>query len=47
MLLFFPGTLANPLFIAFLVTQVLILALCYFMPWDRLPYASFLANPVP
>jgi two-component system phosphate regulon sensor histidine kinase PhoR len=45
MLLFFPGTLAHPLFIAFLVTQVLILFLCYFTPWDRLPYASFLAVP--
>ena len=44
-LLFFPVTLANPLFIAFLVTQVLILALCYFMPWERLPYASFLGIP--
>lgn len=44
-LLFFPGTFTDPLFIAFLVTQVLILALCYFTPWDRLPYASFLAIP--
>ena len=45
MLMFFPGTLANPLFIAFMVTQVLILGLCYFIPWDRLPYPSFLAIP--
>lgn len=45
MLMFFPGTLANPLFIAFLVTQPLILALCYAVPWDRLPFASFLVIP--
>ncbi|MDQ0076964.1 sensor histidine kinase [Arthrobacter oryzae] len=45
MLLFFPGTLTNALFIAFLVTQVLILALCYLTPWDRLPYPSFLVIP--
>lgn len=45
MLMFFPGTLANPLFIAFLVMQVLILALCYAVPWDRLPFASFLVIP--
>ena len=45
MLMFFPGTLANPLFIAFMLTQVLILGVCYFTPWHRLPYASFLAIP--
>jgi two-component system phosphate regulon sensor histidine kinase PhoR len=45
MLMFFPETLANPLFIAFLVMQVLILALCYAVPWDRLPFASFLVIP--
>lgn len=46
MLMFFPGTLGNPLFIAFLATQVLILALCYLIPWHRLPFASFLVIPV-
>lgn len=46
MLLFFPGTLGNPLFIAFLATQVLILALCFFIPWHRLPFASFLVIPL-
>lgn len=45
MLMFFPGTLANPLFIAFLVMQVVILALCYAVHWDRLPFASFLVIP--
>ncbi|MFF1384536.1 sensor histidine kinase [Arthrobacter sp. NPDC058288] len=46
MLMFFPGTLGNPLFIAFLATQVLILALCFLVPWHRLPFASFLVIPV-
>lgn len=46
MLLFFPVTLGNPLFLAFLATQVLILALCYFTPWDRLPFTSFLVIPI-
>ncbi|MBT2596101.1 cell wall metabolism sensor histidine kinase WalK [Arthrobacter sp. ISL-72] len=45
-LLFFPGTLANPLYIAFLATQALLLALCFLVPWDRLPYPSFLVIPL-
>lgn len=45
-LLFFPGTLENPMFMAFLVTQVLLLALCYLTPWDRLPFGTFLVIPV-
>lgn len=46
MLLFFPVTLGNPLFLAFLATQVLILVLCYFTPWEKLPFTSFLVIPV-
>ena len=46
MLLFFPGTLSNPLYIAFLATQALLLALCFLVPWDRLPYPSFLVIPL-
>ena len=45
MLLFFPGTLGNPLFVAFLVSQIVILALCYLTPWERLPFGSFLVIP--
>ena len=46
MLLFFPGTLSNPLYIAFLASQALLLALCFLVPWDRLPYPSFLVIPL-
>ena len=46
MLLFFPGTLGNPLFVAFLVSQIVILALCYLTPWERLPFGSYLVIPV-
>ena len=46
MLLFFPGTLSNPLYFAFLATQALLLALCFLVPWDRLPYPSFLVIPL-
>lgn len=45
-LAFFPETLTNPLFISFLVSQVVILIACYAIPWDRLPYPSFLVIPV-
>ena len=45
-LAFFPETLTNPLFISFLLSQVVILALCYAVPWDRLPYPSFLVIPL-
>ncbi|MEE9097385.1 sensor histidine kinase [Pseudarthrobacter phenanthrenivorans] len=43
---FFPDTMNNPLFVAFLVSQLAIMALCYAIPWDRLPYTSFLAIPL-
>lgn len=43
---FFPGTMDNPLFVAFLVSQLVIMALCYVVPWDRLPYTSFLVIPL-
>jgi signal transduction histidine kinase len=45
-LLFFPGTLGNPVFLAFLGSQVLILALCYLIPWHNLPFGSFLVIPI-
>jgi two-component system phosphate regulon sensor histidine kinase PhoR len=43
---FFPGTMDNPIFVAFLVSQLAIMAVCYLVPWDRLPYTSFLAIPL-
>jgi signal transduction histidine kinase len=43
---FFPGTMDNPLFVAFLVSQLAIMALCFLVPWDRLPYTSFLVIPL-
>ncbi|WLQ04937.1 sensor histidine kinase [Arthrobacter oryzae] len=46
MLLFFPVTLGNPLFVAFLASQVVILGMCYLTPWERLPFGSFLVIPV-
>jgi signal transduction histidine kinase len=46
MLLFFTETLGNPLFLAFLATQVLILILCFAVPWERLPFESFLVIPL-
>jgi signal transduction histidine kinase len=36
----------NPLFVAFLVSQLAIMALCFLVPWDRLPYTSFLVIPL-
>ena len=45
-LAFFPETLLNPLFISFLLSQAVILILCYAVPWHRLPYPSFLAVPL-
>ncbi|MFE4198358.1 sensor histidine kinase [Paenarthrobacter sp. NPDC056912] len=44
--LFFPATLENPLFLIFLLSQALLLALCIIVPWHRLPFASFLAIPI-
>ncbi|HEY8752239.1 MAG TPA: PAS domain-containing sensor histidine kinase, partial [Arthrobacter sp.] len=43
---FFPETMDTPLFIAFLLSQLGIMALCYVVPWDRLPYTSFLVIPL-
>jgi len=43
---FFPETMNNALFIAFLVSQLAIMALCYLVPWRRLPYTSFLIIPL-
>jgi len=45
-LAFFPETLLNPLFISFLLSQAVILTLCYAVPWHRLPYPSFLVVPL-
>ena len=43
---FFPGTMENVLFGSFVISQLLIMALCYLVPWDRLPYTSFLIIPL-
>ena len=43
---FFPGTMEQPLFIAFLVSQLALMVLCYVVPWERLPYTSFLIIPL-
>jgi signal transduction histidine kinase len=43
---FFPATMNNPLFVAFLVSQAAIMGLCYLVPWERLPYTSFLILPL-
>jgi two-component system phosphate regulon sensor histidine kinase PhoR len=43
---FFPGTMNNPLFVAFLGSQLAIMALCFLVPWDRLPYTTFLVIPL-
>jgi signal transduction histidine kinase len=45
-LAFFPETLQNPLFLSFLFSQAVLLILCYAVPWERLPYPSFLAIPL-
>ncbi|MDQ0802336.1 ATP-binding protein [Arthrobacter sp. SLBN-112] len=43
---FFPDTMDDPLFVTFLISQLVLMGLCYAVPWDRLPYTSFLAIPV-
>ncbi|WP_411375652.1 sensor histidine kinase [Arthrobacter sp. MPF02] len=43
---FFPGTVTNPLFAVFVISQLVIMALCYVIPWERLPYTSFLVIPL-
>lgn len=45
-LLFFPETLGNPLFLTFLATQALLLILCFAVPWERLPFETFLVIPL-
>ncbi|WP_084110694.1 sensor histidine kinase [Arthrobacter cupressi] len=45
-LLFFPDTLDNPLFRIFLISQAVLLAVCFAVPWHRLPFPSFLVIPV-
>lgn len=44
--LFFPATLSNHLFVGFVVLQAIALVLCYTIPWDRLPFPSFLSIPI-
>ncbi|UZX02052.1 PAS domain-containing protein [Arthrobacter sp. CDRTa11] len=43
---FFRETMGNPLFAVFLVSQLAIMVLCYVVPWERLPYTSFLLLPL-
>ena len=43
---FFPATMNSPLFVTFLVSQLALMALCYAIPWERLPYTSFLVIPL-
>jgi signal transduction histidine kinase len=43
---FYPHTMDNPLFVTFLGSQVAIMALCFLVPWDRLPFTSFLVIPL-
>ena len=43
---FFSETMDNPLFVTFLVSQLVLMALCYIVPWEKLPYTSFLAIPL-
>lgn len=43
---FFPGTMDNPLFAGFVLSQLALMASCYLVPWERLPYTSFLVVPL-
>jgi signal transduction histidine kinase len=43
---FFRDTMGHPLFAAFLASQLGIMVLCYVVPWERLPYTSFLLLPL-
>ncbi|MEV7637746.1 HAMP domain-containing sensor histidine kinase [Pseudarthrobacter enclensis] len=43
---FFPGTMGNPLFAGFVISQLVLMGLCYLIPWERLPYTSFLVIPL-
>ncbi|TLM72762.1 cell wall metabolism sensor histidine kinase WalK [Pseudarthrobacter sp. NamB4] len=43
---FFRETMDNPLFVTFLVSQLALMALCYLVPWEKLPYTSFLVIPL-
>ncbi|WP_309108260.1 ATP-binding protein [Arthrobacter sp.] len=42
----FQEGLGNPLLVGFLLSQLGILLLCYVVPWDRLPYTSYLIIPL-
>jgi two-component system phosphate regulon sensor histidine kinase PhoR len=42
---FHPDTMANPLFQLGLLLNALLLIACVLVPWDRIPYPSFLAIP--
>lgn len=44
--LYFPATLGNPLFVIFLATQAAAWVLCQVVPWDRLPFPTFLTVPL-
>ncbi|MBT2515265.1 cell wall metabolism sensor histidine kinase WalK [Arthrobacter sp. ISL-30] len=44
--LFFRESLENPFFVLFLLLQGLALLLCYLVPWEKLPFPSFLSIPV-
>ncbi|MFF2298560.1 sensor histidine kinase [Arthrobacter sp. NPDC058127] len=44
--LYFPATLGNPLFVVFLATQAAAWVLCQVVPWDRLPFPTFLTVPL-
>lgn len=46
MWVFFPESLGEPLVVAFLLSQAAIMVLCYVVPWERLPYTSFLVLPL-
>jgi signal transduction histidine kinase len=42
----FQEDIGNPSVVAFLASQLGIMLLCYVLPWERLPYTSFLAIPL-
>ncbi|MBB6404278.1 cell wall metabolism sensor histidine kinase WalK [Arthrobacter sp. AZCC_0090] len=44
--LHFPATLGNPFFVVFLATQAAAWVLCHAVPWDKLPFPTFLAIPL-
>jgi two-component system phosphate regulon sensor histidine kinase PhoR len=44
--LFYPPVLADPLFGLSMVLNAVLLAACFLVPWDKLPYPSFLLIPI-